>query len=128
MNLPLYFHSIGTHVQTTSQPATQATTAKVEKERRPTISSAGSSKEWSYFLTHWKDYVEATKLKGKDMVVKTARMLRGTTSKRPLEERRRFAHQQIRGRGDGSDKKTCRERRKHHGRSCTTSQHASRPG
>ena len=44
-------------------------TAKVEKVRQPTISSAGSSKEWSYFLTRWKDYVEATNLKGKDMVV-----------------------------------------------------------
>ena len=65
----LTVHSNGTHVQTTSQPATQATTAKVEKVRRPTISSAGSSEEWSYFLTRWKDYVEATKLKGKDMVI-----------------------------------------------------------
>ena len=61
----LMVHSNGTQVQTTSQPATQAT-AKVEKVRRPTISSAGSSEEWSYFLTRWKDYVKETKLKGKD--------------------------------------------------------------
>ena len=45
-----------------------------------------------------------------------------------FEERRRFAHQQIHGRGDGIDQKSCRERRKHYGRSCTTSQRASRPG
>ena len=42
----LTVHSNGTHVQTTSHPATQATT-KVETVRRPTILSAGSSKEWS---------------------------------------------------------------------------------
>ena len=53
----------------TSQPATQATIAKIEKVRRATISSAGSSNEWSYFLTRWKDYAEATKLKGNDMVI-----------------------------------------------------------
>ena len=65
----LTVHSNGTHVQMTSQPATQATTAKIEKVRRATISSAGSSNEWSYFLTRWKDYAEATKLKGNDMVI-----------------------------------------------------------
>ena len=64
----LTIHSNDTQVQTTSQPATQAT-AKVEKVRRPTISSAGSSEEWSYFPTRWKDYAKETKLKGKDMVI-----------------------------------------------------------
>ena len=64
----LSVHSNGTHMQTTSQPATQPT-AKVEKVRRPTISSARSSEEWSYFLTCRKDYAKVTKLKGKDMVV-----------------------------------------------------------
>ena len=38
----LTVHSKGTHVQTTSQSATQAT-AKAEKVWRPTISSARSS-------------------------------------------------------------------------------------
>ena len=64
----LMVHSTGTHMQTTSQPATQPT-ARVEKVRWPTISSAGSSEEWSYFLTRWKDYAKATKLKGKDLVI-----------------------------------------------------------
>ena len=72
----LTVHSNGTHVQTTSQPATQAT-AKVEKVRRPTISSAGSSQ---------KDYAEATKLKGKDMVIQLLEcceeQLRGTQAVR----------------------------------------------
>ena len=63
----LTVHSNGTHKQTIGQATTQAT-AKVEKVRRPTISSAGSSQEWSYFLTHWKDYTKATKLEGEDTV------------------------------------------------------------
>jgi hypothetical protein len=41
----------------------------VEKVKRPTISSAGTSEDWSYFLSRWKDYTEATKLKGKDEVL-----------------------------------------------------------
>ena len=61
----LMLHSNGTQVHTTT---TQAT-AKVEKVWRPTISSAGSTQEWSYFLTCWKDYTTAAKLKGKDMVI-----------------------------------------------------------
>ena len=53
----LTVHSNGTHMQTASQPNTQATTAKVKKVRRPTISSAGKitpkqpnskAKTWSY--------------------------------------------------------------------------------
>ena len=55
----LTVHSNGTHMQTTSQPATQAT-AKVDKVWLPTVSSAESSEEWPYFLTRWKDYAEAT--------------------------------------------------------------------
>ena len=81
----LTVHSNGTHVQTTSQPATQAT-AKVQKVRQPTILSAGSSKKWSYFLTRWKEYAEETKLKGKDMVIQLLEcceeQLRGTQAVR----------------------------------------------
>ena len=55
-------HSNGTHTTTTQA------TAKAEKVKRPSLSLAGSSEEWSYFLTRWKDYTEATKIKGKDEV------------------------------------------------------------
>ena len=48
--LLLTVHSNGTHMQTTSQPTPKAT-AKVEKVQRPTMSSAGSSEERSYFHT-----------------------------------------------------------------------------
>ena len=43
-----------THYRTTS--------AKVEKVKRPTISTAGSSEEWAYFKTRWDDYKTATKV------------------------------------------------------------------
>ena len=62
-------HSKGAHSTAPTTTATPNWTAKIEKVRRPTISSAGSSEEWSYFLTRWQDYVEATKVEGKDKVI-----------------------------------------------------------
>ena len=63
----LSVHTTGTH---TASPASAApAAAKVAKVRRPTVSAAGSSEEWSYFLIRWQDYVEATKVTGKDRVV-----------------------------------------------------------
>ena len=41
----------------------------MSKVKRPTISSAGISEEWSYFLTRWTDYVEACKITGKDKII-----------------------------------------------------------
>ena len=84
--MPLYF------LQTSSEPATQATTAKVEKVRRPTISSAVSSEEWSYFLTRWKHYAEGTKLNSKDMVIQ----LLECCEEQLRKDLTRLAHQQIR--------------------------------
>ena len=63
----LSVHSTGTHTDSPASAAPAA--ARVEKVRRPTVSAAGSSEEWSYFLTRWQDYVEATKVTGKDRVV-----------------------------------------------------------
>jgi hypothetical protein len=62
-------HSKGAHSTAPTTTATPNWTAKIEKVRRPTVSSAGSSEEWSYFLTRWQDYVEATKVEGKDKVI-----------------------------------------------------------
>ena len=45
------------------------TTAKVEKVKRPTISACGTSEEWTYFQSRWTEYVDATKISGKDMVI-----------------------------------------------------------
>ena len=41
----------------------------MEKVKRPTVSSAGSSEEWSYFESRWNDYVDARKITGQDKVV-----------------------------------------------------------
>lgn len=59
----LQIHSAATHTQP------QVTPAKVEKVKRPTLSSGGSSEEWTYFMTRWKDYVTATKVTGQEQVV-----------------------------------------------------------
>ena len=45
----------------TSAPST-ASTARVEKFRRPTISGGGSSEDWAYFKTRWEEYSLATGL------------------------------------------------------------------
>ncbi|CAC5401120.1 unnamed protein product [Mytilus coruscus] len=45
------------------------TAAKEEKVKRPVISTAGTSEEWAYFESRWSDYVEATKIAGRDKVV-----------------------------------------------------------
>jgi len=42
--------------------------ARVEKVTRPTVSSAGTSEEWSYFTTRWAEYVVATRITGQDQV------------------------------------------------------------
>ena len=46
-----------------------AKTARVEKVKRPTVTAAGSSEDWAYFLSRWNDYVAATKLDGRDKVI-----------------------------------------------------------
>ena len=53
-----------------SRDATASAVAtKTEKVKRPTISSAGTSEDWSYFQSRWGDYVKATKVTGTDKVV-----------------------------------------------------------
>ena len=46
-----------------------AATARVEKVRRPCVSSAGTSEDWQYFTSRWGDYARATKLTGADRVI-----------------------------------------------------------
>ena len=50
------------------QPA-QPLPAKVDKVRRPTISSAGSSEDWAYFLSRWQEYKLATRMPAGDTVI-----------------------------------------------------------
>ena len=56
---------LSAHVTTHSRD----TSAKVEKVKRPTISTAGFSEEWAYFKTRWDDYKTATKVTGAECVV-----------------------------------------------------------
>ena len=61
----LTVHSNGSHTNT---PAT-TTASKAEKVKRPTVCRGGTSEDWSYFLSRWKDYVDATKITGQDKVL-----------------------------------------------------------
>lgn len=67
--LLLSVYSAGTHTTVLRQLPNFATTAKIERVWHPTVSAVRLSEEWAYFLTHWQDYVEATKVAGKDKVV-----------------------------------------------------------
>ena len=58
---------ITAHTTTHTQGATAA--AKVDRVKRPVISAAGTSEEWEYFLSRWLDYIDATKLNGRDKVL-----------------------------------------------------------
>ena len=42
---------------------------KVEAVKRPTVSAAGTTQDWLYFLSRWEDYVRATKVKGEDQAI-----------------------------------------------------------
>ena len=42
---------------------------KVERVRRPIVTSAGTSEEWTYFLTRWTEYATATGVGGKDRII-----------------------------------------------------------
>ncbi|XP_071177635.1 uncharacterized protein [Mytilus edulis] len=56
-------------VHSTTHAPGPVTAANVEKVKRPVISTAGTSEEWAYFESRWSDYVEATKIAGRDKVV-----------------------------------------------------------
>ena len=64
----LSIHASGDHAPGSASASTSSK-VKVEAVRRPTISSAGSSEEWSYFLTRWTDYTSATKVAGTDRII-----------------------------------------------------------
>ena len=53
----------------TTTSGNTATSARVKKVKRPSISSAGTSEDWTYFLSRWEDYVAAAQVTGKDKIV-----------------------------------------------------------
>ena len=61
---------LATHTTTHNAASSPATGAlKVERVKRPTITSAGTTSDWQYFQTRWEEYVAATKVTGKDKVL-----------------------------------------------------------
>ena len=56
---------LATH--TTTHTAGQM--AKVEKVKLPALSAAGTTEDWQYFQSRWCEYVDATKIAGKDKVI-----------------------------------------------------------
>ncbi|XP_068232779.1 uncharacterized protein [Palaemon carinicauda] len=52
-----------------ARPGAAAQHAQVEKVKRPTITAAGTTEEWSYFLIRWDEYVNATAINGQEAVV-----------------------------------------------------------
>ena len=60
---------ITTHATSYQTPSQPTQTARVEKVKRPSILSAGTTEDWLYFKSRWGDYVKATKLEGTDRVI-----------------------------------------------------------
>ena len=60
---------ITTHATSHQAPSQPTQAARVEKVKRPSISSAGTTEDWLYFKSRWGDYVKATKLEGTDRVI-----------------------------------------------------------
>ena len=60
---------ITTHATSHQMPSQPTQTVRVEKVKRPSISLAGTTKDWLYFKFRWGDYVKATKLEGTDRVI-----------------------------------------------------------
>ena len=54
---------------TTHQARGPPQAARVERVKRPDISSAGTTEDWIYFQSRWGDYTKATKLVGPDRVL-----------------------------------------------------------
>ena len=60
---------ITTHATSHNTLSQWTQTARAEKVKRPSISSAGTTEDWQYFTSRWGDYVRATKLEGTDRVI-----------------------------------------------------------
>ncbi len=52
-----------------TQVVQTATTAKVERVKRPTVSTGGTNQDWNYFTTRWIDYKTATRITGNEVLV-----------------------------------------------------------
>ncbi|XP_066924333.1 uncharacterized protein [Clytia hemisphaerica] len=62
---------ITAHANSTHNGPAQAGqgTTKVEKVKRPTIVSSSTSEDWTYFLTRWNEYKQATRVAGREIII-----------------------------------------------------------
>ena len=60
---------ITTHTTSHRTPSGSTQTPKVERVKRPNVSSAGTTEDRQYFKSRWNDYVKATRLEGTDRIV-----------------------------------------------------------
>ena len=69
----LSIHASGAHTASTAVPvATSKPLVQVQNVCHPIISTVGSSDECSYLRTHWSNYVEGTKITGKDQLLESS--------------------------------------------------------
>ena len=60
---------ITTHATSHRTPSRSTQTARVEKVKRPNVSSVGTTEDWQYCKSRWNDYVKATRLEGTDRII-----------------------------------------------------------
>ncbi len=60
---------ITTHATFHQGPSLPTLSARVEKVKRPSILSAGTTEDWLCFKSRWADYLKATRLEGTDRVI-----------------------------------------------------------
>ena len=60
---------ITAHATSHRTPSGPTQTARAEKVKRPSVSSAGTTEDWQYFKSRWDDYVKATRLGGTDRII-----------------------------------------------------------
>ena len=58
-----------THATTHTAASSSGGTLKVERVKRPTITSAGTTSDWQYFRTRCYEYVTATRVTGTDRIL-----------------------------------------------------------
>ncbi|GFN88458.1 RNA helicase [Plakobranchus ocellatus] len=63
----LDMHERTAHPSTTPKTVTVTTKVKTENVKSPVVSACGTSDEWTYFVQHWSDYKQATRLTGEDI-------------------------------------------------------------
>ena len=59
-----------THAPAAGASAGQTSTStRLEKVRRPTVSTSGTGEDWNYFMARWSEYKDATGIKDRELVL-----------------------------------------------------------